>query len=288
MRGAVEVVMDAGLGNAMFQYALGRALAVRHGRPLVLDTSLLFQSPDWTFDLPHFRLGEQRIRELPYRLWLARRQALEGLARIGLAPIRVVDEQGLLFDAGVLQVRPPCILSGFWQSERYFESVEAQLRREFTIVREQDPRSAACHARIRQVPSIGLHVRRGDYLVTGDEEDFHGTCPPEYYEAALRLVRPRLGPGAELFVFSDDSAWARRHLRFDLPTEYVDWNAHRNYEDLRLMSACRALIAANSTFSWWAGWLNPRTDKTVVVPRQWYRAPGATSDLPAARWALAI
>ena len=288
MHGSVEVVMGPGLGNAMFQYALGRALAVRYGRPLVLDTSLLFLSPEWTFDLPHFRLGEQRIRALPHWLWRTRWRALGRLARIGLAPIRVVDEQSLLFDAGVLQVRPPCLLSGYWQSERYFESVEAQLREEFTIVRDQDPRSAACHARIRQVPSIGLHVRRGDYVVPGGEEDFHGTCPPEYYEAALKRIRPRLGPDAELFVFSDDITWARRHLRFDLPAEYVDWNGDRNYEDLRLMSACQALIAANSTFSWWAGWLNPRTDKTVVVPRQWYRVPGATSDLPASRWAIAI
>ncbi|MDO8793586.1 MAG: alpha-1,2-fucosyltransferase [Vicinamibacterales bacterium] len=288
MRGAVEVVIDAGLGNAMFEYAIGRALAVRHGRPLVLDTSFLCLSPGWTFDLPCFRLGVQQVREMPFLLWRARRKALRILDRAGLAPIRWVQESGQQFDAEVMNVHQPCILMGYWQSERYFQSVEKQLREEFTIVPEQDPRSAWCLARIRQVPSIALHVRRGDYLVSGDTEDVHGTCSLEYYEAALRLIVPRLGPRAELFVFSDDIPWARQHIRFNLPTVFVDWNLERNYEDLRLMSSCRAVITANSTFSWWAGWLNPHPDKTVVVPRQWFRKAGMVSDLPSAAWVTAI
>jgi Glycosyl transferase family 11 len=287
MRGAIEVVMEGGLGNAMFQYAVGRALAVRHNRPLVLDTSLAFHYPERAFDLPCFRLGEHRVRELPYCLWSARRSALRGLDRVGLAPIRWVEEPegDLWFRAEVLQVRPPCVLKGYWQSERYFTSIKTQLREDFTIVRAQDERSAACQARMQRVPSIGLHVRRGDYL---EPDDPHSPCSLEYYEAALRLIEPRLGPGTELFVFSDDIPWAREHIRFDLPTVFVDWNTDRNYEDLRLMSACRALIAANSTFSWWGGWLNPRTDKIVVVPKNWYRTPGLTCDLPDSAWATAI
>ncbi|MDO8793582.1 MAG: alpha-1,2-fucosyltransferase [Vicinamibacterales bacterium] len=285
MRGAIEVVMEGGLGNAMFQYALGRALAARHSRPLVLDTSLRFLYPARTFDLPCFRLGEHRVRERPYRLWRARRNVLRGLDRVGLAPVRWVEESGLQFDPDVLQVRPPCVLKGYWQSERYFASVATELREEFAIVRAQDPQSAACQARMQQVPSIGLHVRRGDYLAPTDP---HTPCSLPYYEAALRTITPSLGPGAELFVFSDDIAWAREHIRFNLPTVFVDWNAERNYEDLRLMSACRALIAVNSTFSWWGGWLNPRPDKIVVVPKDWYRSPGMASDLPASAWATAI
>lgn len=163
MRGAVEVVMDAGLGNAMFQYAIGPAMVVRYNRPLVLDTSLAFHYPERTFDLPCFRLGEQRVRELPYRLWSARRSVLRGLDRLGLAPIRWVEEPrgDLRFDADVLTTRPPCVLKGYWHSERYFATIETQLREEFAIVRAQDPRSAAWQARVQAVPSIGLHVRRG-------------------------------------------------------------------------------------------------------------------------------
>ncbi len=284
----VEVLMDPGLGNEMFQYAMGRTLATRLGRPLVLDISLFFESPGWSFNLPCFRLGRQRVRDWPYWRWSARNKGLMLLDAIGIRPMPVVTEPHLDYWEGIEAVRGPCILRGFWQSERYFESVAPQLREEFTLVPSPDPRTAECLRRIRHVRSIGLHVRRGDYLPAPGEEDFHGTCPREYYDAAMKLVTARLGSEVELFVFSDDIAWTRENIRYDVPTVYVDWNAGRDYEDFRLMSACRALIIANSTFSWWAGWLNPDPDKVVVAPKVWFLAPGVVSDLPNSAWITAL
>jgi hypothetical protein len=288
MRRAIEVYMGLGLGNQMFQYAIGRALSIRVDRPLVLDIPIQFRSAGWGFDLRYFRLGQQRVRYLPRPLRRTRIGILAGLRSAGIELTHFVDEPSLEFCSEALQVRKPCILSGFWQSERYFESISRQLRDEFTIVREQDPRSTECQARIRGANSIGLHVRRGDYLVAPGAEDYHGTCSKEYYDAALKLVLARFGAHAELFVFSDDMAWARENIRYAIPTTYVDWNAGRDYEDLRLMSQCQALIMANSTFSWWGGWLNSRHGKMVVAPRQWYRAPGVVSDLPNSPWLIAI
>ncbi len=288
MRRPIEVIVGSGLGNQMFQYALGRTLAVRLNRPLVLDISLLFMEPGWGFDLTCFRLGKQRVREWPYLAWRIRTKALRILASHRREVMRFIHEPGLQFCGEVLKNRKPCILRGYWQSERYFESIAGQLREEFTFVLKQDPQSAECHAHICRAKSIGLHVRRKDYLPLPGEEDFHGTCPKEYYDAALQLILSRLGPNAELFIFSDDMVWARENIRYSLPTVYVDWNADRSFEDLRLMSACQAQIIANSTFSWWAGWLNSRPDKIVVGPRQWYRAPGVTSDLPTSQWLIAL
>lgn len=287
MRRAVEVVTGAGLGNEMFQYALGRTLAIRMRRPLVLDISLLYLEPDWGFDLPCFRLGTQRVRDAPF-LSRARMKLLRVLASHGLEVMRFVNESGLEFAPEVLQVDRPCILDGYWQSERYFESISGQLREEFSIIRAQDPRSAECQKRILGTKSIGLHVRRGDYVTIASCHAYHGTCSKDYYDAAMQLVMARLGPDAELFVFSDDMIWSRENIRYPVPTTYVDWNSDRNYEDLRLMSSCCALIMANSSFSWWGGWLNPHADKLVIAPRNWYRAPGVVSDLPNSSWLIAI
>jgi hypothetical protein len=287
MRRPVEVLIYDGLGNQMFQYALGRALSLRTGRPLVLDTLPLYEEPVYRFDLRHLRLGKQKVRNRP--AYSARRlTVLRMMASRGWEPIRLVTESGLEFSPEILTIDKPCILQGYWQSERYFESIAGQLREEFSIVEPQDPRSADFRTRIRKVESVALHVRRGDYVSLPACNAFHGTCSKEYYDAALRLVLSRLPSGAELFVFSDDMAWSRENIRFPVPTTYVDWNQSRNYEDLRLMSSCRALIMANSSFSWWAGWLNPRPDKLVIAPRQWYRAPGAVSDLPNSPWLIAI
>ena len=288
MRRAIKVLIDTGLGNQMFQYALGRSLSLRQRRPLILDTSLLSQEPDWGFDLRHFRLGQQRVRNWPFLPWIIRVKLLRVLASPVMEVVGWINEPRLQFSPEVLETDQPCILNGYWQSERYFDSISDKLREDFTIVTAQDARSAECQRRIRSVKSIGLHVRRGDYVTVPSCNAFHGTCSKDYYDAALRLILPRLGRDVELFVFSDDMKWARENIQYAPPTTYVDWNQDRSYEDMRLMSSCRALIMANSSFSWWAGWLNARPDKLVVAPRQWYRAPGAVSDLPLSPWLVAI
>ncbi len=290
MRRPIEILLVDGLGNQMFQYALGRSLSIRWNRPLVLNTSDRFLMPKNSrgFELQYFRLGEQRVRNVPFLLFRARRKLFRTLGARGIRLLTYREERSLLFCPEVLNRDETCLLRGFWQSERYFESITDQLRAEFTFATQQDARSAACERHIRNVNSIALHVRRGDYVTHPNCSAFHGTCPKEYYDAGMNIVLPRVGPDPELFVFSDDIAWCRANIRYPLPTTYVDWNAERNYEDLRLMSACTAQIVANSTFSWWGAWLNPRKDKTVVAPRQWYRAPEDLSDLPNSRWLIAI
>lgn len=288
MRRAIAVLIGSGIGNQMFQYALGRCVSLHLQRPLILDTSLLFLDPGWGFDLRHFRLGQHRVRNWPLLPWRIRMKLLRVLASQGMEVVRWINEPGLQFSPEVLETDKPCVLNGYWQSERYFDSISDQLREDFMIATAQDARSAECQRRIRGVKSIGLHVRRADYVTKPSCNAFHGTCPKEYYDAALRLILPRLDRDVDLFVFSDDMQWARENIQYALPTTYVDWNQDRSYEDIRLMSSCRALIMANSSFSWWAGWLNPNPDKLVVAPRQWYRAPGAFSDLPLSPWLIAI
>lgn len=290
MGGSIEVMLRGGLGNQMFQYALGRALSIRSGLPLVLDLSALgFDvAVARRYELACFRLCEHGMRKLPQPLHRAREVALRLLARIPVASTYLIKEPALAFEPEVLRHGGPCRLDGYWQSERYFESIAARLRRDFEFLPPPDSRNAECMARMQRSNSVGLHIRRSDYVTDPAANALHGTCAREYYDAALEVVRSRFGSGFELFVFSDDIEWVRANLRFPLSSTYVDWNRGRDFEDLRLMSACRALVIANSAFSWWAGWLNPDAGKLVVAPRRWYRAPGMTSELPHAKWLTAL
>ena len=285
---AVEVLITAGLGNQMFQYALGRSLSLRLQRPLVLDISLLSLEPEWGFDLRHFRLGRQQVRNWHLLPWKVRRKLLRMLTAQGVEVTRWVDEGGQQFSPETLAIHQPCVLNGYWQSERYFDSISDELREEFTIVTAQDAQSAECQARMRRVKYVGLHVRRGDYVTNPVTNAYHGVCSRDYYDAALHMILSRMGEDADLYVFSDDIEWCRANVRYPLPTTYVDWNQERSYEDLRLMSSCSALAMANSSFSWWAGWLNPNPDKLIVAPQRWFQAPGAVSDLPNSRWLIAL
>jgi len=288
--GSIEVMLRGGLGNQMFQYALGRTLSIRTGLPLVFDVSGLGFDvvAARKFELSCFRIGGYGIRGRYSRFYRAKERAMRILGRFHEDPPYLIKESSLAFDAEVLRYARPCRLDGYWQSERYFEAITERLRRDFEFRAPQDPRNSVCQRRISGVNAVGLHVRRADYVTDPGASAFHGTCPAEYYAAALEVMRSRLGQDLELFIFSDDMAWARENIRFPFPTTCIDWNQDRNYEDLRLMSACRALVIANSAFSWWAGWLNADPRKLVVGPKRWFRAEGLSSDLPGSKWLIAL
>ncbi len=75
-----------------------------------------------------------------------------------------------------------------------------------------------------------------------------------------------------MFIFSDDSEWARSSLYFPSKSYFIDHNKNmEEYNDMRLMSLCKHNIIANSSFSWWGAWLNENTGKQVVAPRQWFK-----------------
>lgn len=290
---SVEVVLRGGLGNQMFQYALARTLSDRLGLSLVIDSSMLGIDVPVVrrYELRCFRLNGHHVRSWSGPI-IRTTDKLKGFmhSRRFRVPgsAYLIKERSLGFQPEILQINGPCRLEGYWQSEKYFESISGRLRQEFAVTPAQDERSAECTARIRRVKSIGLHVRRGDFVTHPVSGAFHGVCAIEYYDAALKLVLARLGPDVELFVFSDDMRWTRENIRFPVATTYVDWNAERNFEDLRLMSYCDALVIANSSFSWWAGWLNQSTEKLVIAPRRWFREPGTVSELPNSKWLIAL
>lgn len=133
-----------------------------------------------------------------------------------------------------------------------------------------DRRNIDMAARIAETPSVALHVRRGDYLTVGA----HGLCDQAYYTAALAKILEHLDHTPTVFVFSDDPDWARANLPLPCPKVVIDFNGpDRDYEDMRLMSLCRHNIIANSSFSWWAAWLNASATKQVAGPACWFSNP---------------
>ncbi len=114
---------------------------------------------------------------------------------------------------------------------------------------------------------------------------YHGTIPAEWYDLARRRLDARLGK-PKYFVFSDDPGWARANLSAFRDAVFIEPNTDgRDAEDMHLMSLGRHQIIANSSFSWWAAWLNRNPDKHIIAPAKWFAAPGIdTSDLLPKSW----
>ncbi len=262
--------LNGGLGNQLFQYAAGFALAEKLGTRLVLDTRIYENSKLRQYELGHFSITAKvgANGELPpsqsnpvgYVFW----------RYLQLSP-KIFRERRLGFDNALLELGDQSYLHGYWQSELYFADVQNRIRQEYQFNVPARGLNVALLDTIGASTGVSLHVRRGDYLSSSGGENTHGTCTADYYANAVRALEARLEEPFTIYVFSDEPQWARDNLKFIHKTVIVDANdgAH-GFEDLRLMAACDHHIIANSSFSWWGAWLNPSTDKIVIAPERWY------------------
>jgi len=277
----VTVRLTGGLGNQMFQYALGRTIAHRRGTSLALDVS---SYPDRK--LRRYSLGVFKIVEKFAPGGPPRRTRLRALGlRLGLPGVtRILRERNFTFDQAVLDAPGRVYLVGYWQSEKYFKALEDIIRHDFCFKSEPDRENAATAAKIKAVTSVCIHVRRTDKATDPGSNRVHGACPPEYYRNAAGLVRSQVSD-PHFFVFSDEPDWARANLEPPGPTTFVTHNGlDKGYEDLRLMALCRHHVIANSTLSWWGAWLS-NSGGIVVAPKKWFSASEMNPrDLIPERW----
>lgn len=266
----VTAALCGGMGNQMFQYAAGRALADRIGARLQLDTRHYDRHTAFPYALGGFAIdaviGTSRTlpppksRKLKYLAW---RHFGQGA--------RMIRERGLSFNRRLVEARESVYLHGYWQSERYFQDCADRIRGDLTIIAPPDAESAETAERIAAGPSIAVHVRRGDYVNDAKTQAFHGSCSLQYYRNGVQRIAESTGGRATVFLFSDDPQWAAENLRFDVPTVTVNRNGRSPaIQDLRLMSMCDHQVIANSSFSWWAAWLNPSPNKIVIAPQHWF------------------
>jgi len=276
MAASIIVRVLGGLGNQMFQYAAGIAMAQLHGARALLHLGDLNDRTSHggyalakTFGLqaPEATNAElQAVLGLAYPL---RRVMLHRKAG-WLRSSRIVVEPHFAYWDGLRAVQPPYYLAGYWQAPRYFAGHEPEVRAAFSFAWEASPAVAELARRIGSCEAVSVHVRRGDYVTNPGMAKLHGVLPLDYYERALRVVAERV-ERPTFFVFSDDTAWARANVRVAGETHFVGADARTNArEDLRLMTLCRHHIIANSTFSWWGAWLATHPQQVACAPLRWF------------------
>ncbi|WP_172746814.1 alpha-1,2-fucosyltransferase [Neorhizobium sp. T25_13] len=277
-----------GLGNQMFQYAAGRALAIANEAELKLDLIEMAAYKLRPFALDQFNIKAaiakpHEVPAKPKRGFF--RKVASAFKHDRLSCERIV-ENGLSFDSRIPTLRGSLHLSGYWQSEQYFASSADAIRSDFSLKSRLSPARQDVLARIRAATTpVSIHVRRGDYVTSPSANAVHGTCEPPWYHEAMRRMLDR-ARDASFFVFSDEPQWAKHNLQSSRPMVFIEpQDDGRDWEDMHIMAACHAHIIANSSFSWWGAWLNPRPDKHVIAPRQWFRASDRDDrDIVPASW----
>ena len=274
----VVVKLMGGLGNQMFQYAAGRMLSNKYQVPLKVDERfLLDRSPRENFtyrnpELHHFNIVAESLTPEQSRLYNRKVGLLSFVEKKILNKNNYVHfrESSFRYDQAFIKQPANTYLEGFWQSEKYFESIRTLLLNEFT------GKNAPCELNtnlLNQISSqnaVSVHIRRGDYVANKVIGDYPGICNT--------LV---------IYFFSDEIEWVKSAFsQIQQEAVFVAHNqGDKSFEDLRLMSACKHNIIANSSFSWWGAWLNANPQKTVIAPEKWFSNPAIdSSDLIPDTW----
>jgi hypothetical protein len=304
----IIIQLAGGLGNQMFQYALYMQLKSL-GKDVKIDDGSGFEADRLrqpalspfgvTYERPTGKELRAMLDSSPLP-WSKVRRKLFGRHK------KSYFEEDKLFHPEIF-TWDDIYLEGYWQSEKYFEAVAGEVRASYNtdgLIQELGNRvkltanetgavvtgtttdetaaSGKCFEEylhdITHTESVSVHVRRGDYLTPENVALFGGICTEDYYRRAMELMRQKF-PDCQFYLFTNDKEWAggiaastvRGGILDSADVTLVELpeNDRKDYAEFALMSKCRHHILANSSFSWWASYLNQNPDKTVIAPDAW-------------------
>ncbi|APC05322.1 glycosyl transferase family 11 [Polynucleobacter asymbioticus] len=285
--------LNGGLGNQMFQYANGKAKA------LELDTQLLLDISEFEtyrlhqgFELNKIFVGpfgiadSEQIKTLKGSPLHGKMLKLASKISKLFLKKSFIQEPHFQYWYGIESIADNSYLSGYWQSEKYFQNFQDQIAADFRFAIPLQGMNEVLATTIQEdgQTSISLHIRRGDYVANPKTQAYHGVCSLDYYQKAIAYLTGRMEK-VHFFIFSDDPEWVKQNLAMTHPHTFVSHNTGENsYNDMRLMSLCQHHIIANSSFSWWGAWLNQSASKIVIAPKKWFATDINTQDLLPSQW----
>ena len=267
-----------GLGNQMFQYAVARNLSLRHGVELRLDLSFLQNrnlGPGFIYrdyDLGLFNINTR------FDIDFSKINTKSNQPNFHYSQNYMDNLSDLLLSGKSI------LIEGYWQSPLFFKENDSQIKKDFEFLNKVENDNGdilEMYNHIRTSNSVMMNVRRTDYL----NNNFHGVLGMDYLNRSKKLLEERVGK-THLFVFSDDIEWCKENIKFENMT-LVD---HKFKGDkfgtyLQLMISCKHFIIANSTFAWWAAYLNQGSNKVVIAPKRWFTDNNInTNDLIPSNW----
>jgi hypothetical protein len=279
--------IKGGLGNQMFQYAFGKATSLRLDAELNISADQYLSKSvhngfelDKVFNLNLKIIKKNDLKKYGYPAQYYLRKIYSEFPILLRNTSKIFLEKNLknypIFDGEVKSI----YLEGYWQSENYFKEYSKDIRENFTFPEKISTQNLNLIQRIESHPSIGIHVRRGDYLLKKNRKTLN-ILEREYYHKAIDILLNKY-PKSYIYIFSDDAIWAKENIKkFYENTLIIDHNKYNNsFEDMRLMSLVKNNIISNSTFSWWGAWLNQSPDKIVIAPKKWYKNKNSGAIVP--------
>lgn len=275
----IVIKLQGGLGNQMFQYAFASILAKKKNTKILIDNSFFNRVEKIKGFTP--RRFELSIFNNPYVMasdsdivsFYHLSKINKVRRKLGFHYPKIYNEPSFDFQSDALSIKSPVYLKGYFQSCKYLVGYENFIRKLFSFpINKLDEINKDLLIKIKNSNSIAIHIRRGDYVSDKVTAEYHGSCGLDYYLEAIELLVSKNKEFTFVF-FSDDSDWVKEQFK-DLPFSkiFIDHNKNEDsWKDMFLMSSCSHNVIANSSFSWWAAWLNENPEKKVIAPKEWFK-----------------
>lgn len=286
-----------GLGNQMFQYAAGKVLSKKLDTELFLDVS----------SYKNYKLHEGFVLNKYFPNINAKVASKNDILRIGgigaylnnsfvdrvLSKMnknsinhKIVYEPHFHYWNNFIKICDNKYIKGYWQSYRYFIGFEEIIRNDFSFPSDYRINNLEIINLLSKHETTSVHIRIGDYKNNNSSNHFHGTLDLEYYYNSIKRISQLKGEHLFL-IFSDDIDWCKENLKLEVPHLFIDAKISNTVvNDFYLMKSCNNNIISNSSFSWWAAWLNENENKIVIGPKKWFNVGNInnTTDLFLSNW----
>jgi hypothetical protein len=296
----LNIYLQGGLGNQLFQFILGYIIAKKNKVQLRLNIER-YNSYNRQFELDKFpeihKLNISKIKNynLFFNIYLYIHAKFCKLLKIFnlynfinyFFPMNteIFEESPYIYNEDLLKkkIDKNITITGYFQSEKYFTSYRKHVLKLFRFPKIKDELIMSFLYLIKNNNSVAVHIRRGDYLSNPKARYFHGILGQDYYKKSITYIRKKLKKPS-FFIFSDDIHLVKKTFPFFNNKNYTFINTNSAMNDLYLMKNCKHFIIANSTFSWWGAWLSTNKSKIICSPKKWSRSKSAQTDIIPKSW----
>ncbi len=264
----IRIKLSGGLGNQMFQFAIGYSVARRNNVKLSLDLKRYTRRQDHNgFELQKVFDIYAKVKFLENPSFFRLINFKEIINKIDITYTKF-NEPHYHYTNKILNIPKHTKLNGYWQSELYFKDYSEEIKKIFSFSKQLNKNNSLITNEIKHYNSISIHIRRGDYLLPNNTK--FNTDLKNYYLKAIADTSNHYN-NPKYFIFTDDPLWTTKNFTLDYSFKIVDINRGANsFLDMYLMSLCKSNIIANSSFSWWGAWLNNNKNKIVYAPKTWF------------------
>lgn len=247
------VQLSGGLGNQLFQYTFGQYL-FKNGFKVYYDKYSGFRGTKNKNQLVKFNFDIQYSNSLISMIFFF-------LYKLSIKPFYFKEKESFYFDKSIKDYkRMITFFIGCWQNLKYVEYFKNDLKNK--IFTNNNFLRDLSRKFVLNSNSIGIHVRRGDYV----NNLIHETIGVKYFLDTIEYLNNEVNFPC-FFIISDDINWCKENLIFENCT-YIDFTKNE-FEDFEILKNCHHKIISNSSFSWWAAFLGEENSSITICPKKW-------------------